>query len=170
MSDPSFFKEEGTFSEKSSQEEHLYKRPEFILIDDQHEKKQYTYFSGDSSKKPLEEEKEGEPLKQGALSPRFLCFVGFIFCLVFGLGMLIWASVLTFLAVCSFFQNRPLNESVGQVWKLYMHTVIAGLGFTIGLLSPALGLSLIALYFSLVGEMTDSPLLRKIFRGSFNQF
>ena len=47
-----------------------------------------------------------------------------------------------------------------------MNTTIAGFGFTLGLLSPTLGLGLIALYFSIVGEFLNEDILRKVIRSS----
>jgi hypothetical protein len=142
-----------------------FKRPDFVVIDERNGKKMYTHFGEKTSQN---EDKE-TPAK-GNVSLRFLCLLGLIFCLVFGLGILVWSIVLTFLATLSFFQNPTLNQGVKSFWKLYSHIVIVGLGFILGLISPTLGLGLIGLYFSITGEVIDNSLLRKILKGSFNRF
>ena len=69
----------------------IYKQPEFILIDDQTGEKRYTYFGPDLTKKLLTEEKdEGPSFKKGMNSLRFLCFLGLLFCLIFGFGIFLW--------------------------------------------------------------------------------
>jgi hypothetical protein len=167
---PLFPKEEGTSSDKShvGEDKVQYKRPEFILIDDRQGKSQYTYFGADSSRQPnYSGGGKEEPTKKGSFSLRFICLLGLIFCLVFGLGILIWSIVITLLATLSLFQNHGLNQAVRSFWKIYTHTVIVGFGFALGLMSPTLGLGLIALYFSMTGELMDEDFLRKVIRRSF---
>ncbi len=171
---PFYPREEENSSGKNQIEEDKahYKRPEFVLIDDRQGQSQYTYFGADSSRRPdFMKTEGGESLnKKGPMSLRFVCLLGFIFCLVFGLGIFIWSIVMTLLATLSLFQNPNLNRGVRSFWKIYMNTVIAGLGFTLGMLSPTLGLGLIALYFSLASDLMDDDLLRKVIRRSFNGF
>jgi hypothetical protein len=170
-----FPKEEGSSSNKDRTEDEKtqYKRPEFILIDDRAGKSQYTYFGPDSSRKPDEtfqfEKEEAFTSKNGLMPLRFLCLLGFIFCLVFGFGILIWTIALTCLATLSLFQNKNLNQGMKSFWKICINTMIAGFGFALGLLNPTLGLGLIALYFSISGDLVDNDLLRKVIRSSFNR-
>jgi uncharacterized membrane protein len=175
---PIFPKEEANFSDKGysekQEEKSHFKRPEFIIIDDRQGKIHYTHFGTDSSQKSNDsirtEQEELASSKKAPVSLRFLCFLGFIFCLLFGLGILIWSIALTFLAALSLFRNHHLNQGVRSFWKLYTHTVIAGLGFVFGIISPTLGLGWILLYFSLTGEVIDHHLLRKIIQRSFKNF
>lgn len=170
--DPLFPKEEGASSNQShaGEQKTQYKRPEFVLIDDRSGKSQSTYFGPDSTRKPDDffKGEQSESAKKSPISLRFVCLLGFIFCLVFGLGIFLWSIVVTVLATLSFFQNRQLNEGVRSFWKIYTNTVIAGLGFALGMLSPTLGLGLLALYFSLKGDLIDDDLLRKVIRRSFH--
>jgi hypothetical protein len=166
---PPFSREENSSSH--TKEKPQFKRPEFILIDDRCGESQYTHFGADSSRKPnhsFQAEKECKSSK-GPLSLRFICLLGLIFCFVFGLGMLIWSIALTFLATISLFQNRGLNQGLQSLWKICANTFIAGFGFMLGLMSPTLGLGLLALYFSLKGELVNDDILRKVIRRSFNQ-
>lgn len=148
------------------------KHPEFLLIDDRHGKNKYTYFGSESSQTFQNDFKTGQEAKQaakGSLSLRFICLLGFIFCLVFGLGMLVWSAVITCLATFSLFLNPNLNRGMRHFWKMFANTFIAGFGFTLGMISPTLGLGLLALYFSLASHLVGDDLLRKVIRRSFNQ-
>ena len=147
-----------------------FKRPEFILIDDQRGKSQYTYFEADATRKPqdsFQKEKKDIPSK-GPISLRFVCLLGLIFCSVFGFGILLWSIAITFLATLSLFQKPGLNQGMRSFWKISFNTLVAGFGFTLGLISPTLGLSLLALYFSLAGELVQDDILRKVIRRSFS--
>lgn len=172
MSNIPRFPEEGGYSNQGpiGEEKSQVQRPEFILIDDRFRKSQSTYFGSDSSCKsnPSFQAKKEEKVSKGPLSLRFICLLGLIFCLVFGLGMFLWSIALTFLATLSLFQNRGLNQGLRSVWKICVNTFIAGFGFTLGLISPVLGLGLLALYFSITGELIKDDILRKVIRRSFN--
>jgi Fe2+ transport system protein B len=172
MSDVPFFpKEEGNSSSsgQAQEEKPHFKRPEFILIDGRDGKNKYTYFdTSQQSQGSFRTEKEAKQFSKGAISLRFICMLGFVFCLVFGLGMLLWSIVMTLFATLSLFQNQNLNQSMRSFWKIFVNTVIAGFGFTLGMMSPTLGLGLLALYFSLTGHLVEDDLLRKVIRRSFN--
>ncbi len=159
---PIFPEEKGTSSsqlKKEEREEHSsYKHPD-LIIDDRPDNHQ------EDKTNRLEEHEPRNPL-----SLRFFCFWGLAFCLIFGSIMVCCSLVLTLIALCSLFQNHNLNQSLHSFWKICLHTLVVGFGFTLGILSPTLGLSLIALYFSLSGEVIDNDLLRKIIRRSFNNF
>ena len=160
-----------TSSNSRREEQPLFRRPEFILIDDQRGKSQYSYFAEDSSPKPhhsSQKEKRDVPPSKGAISLRFICLLGLIFCSVFGFGILLWSIAVTFLATFSLFKNRGLNQGMRSFWKISFNTLVAGFGFTLGLISPTLGLSLLALYFSLAGELVQDDILRKVIRRSFS--
>jgi hypothetical protein len=172
------FSKEGTSSGNPTSNEGNkphFKRPKFILIDDREgQESQYIPFDSASSQEPdNSSQHEKEELKSSSKSPvslRFLCVLGLIFCLVFGLGIFLWSIALSFLAAISLFKNQNLNQGVRSFWKLYMHTVIAGFGFALGILSPTIGLGLIVLYFSVTGEVIENNFLHKIIKRSFNKF
>lgn len=174
--EPNLPEEEISFSDNENLEKGKekidFKQPEFIIIDEREGKNQYTYFGSDSSKKfkaSFQNETEGmtQPAR-GSIFLRFLCLFGLIFCLAFGLGLLIWSILLTVVAALSFFQNQNLNSSLSSFWKLYVNIVIVGFGLAIGIISPTLGLGLIGLYFSIKGEIIENNLLRKILKRSLN--
>lgn len=149
----------------------VYKRPDFILIDERGEKKKYSYFGADPSQPsqgPFESEQSAKKAAKGSHSLRFICFLGLIFCLIFGCGMLIWSTLMTGLAIVTLFQNPALNRSMLNFWKIFFNTSIAAIGFTLGVMSPTLGLSLLALYFTFSGNLADEDLLRKVIRRSFS--
>lgn len=159
---------------QESQEEEfkpVYKQPEFILIDERDGQKKYSYFGSDPSQPsqgPFESEQTAKKSAKANHSLRFVCFLGLIFCLIFGCGMLIWSTVMTGLAIVTLFQNPALNKSMLSFWKIFFNTTIAAVGFTIGLISPTMGLSLLALYFTFSGNLADDDLLRKVIRRSFS--
>ncbi len=173
MSNTPLFPQEEDFSHQggdTEEEKPQFKRPEFILIDDRPGKIQYTHFESDSSNKPngsSQAKKEQTKSSKGPVSLRFICLLGLIFCFVFGLGMLLWSIALTVLATLSLFQNRGLNQGLRSFWKIVINTFVAGFGFMLGLISPTLGLGLLALYFSLKGELVNDDILRKVIRRSF---
>lgn len=137
-----------------------YISPPFVIIDD----RQQTEESLESSSEAAAE------TPKSPFSMRFLCFLGLIFCLIFGTGMFLMSLVSTLIATISLFRNKELNQTVKQFWKLSTHTLIAGLGFVLGIISPTLGLGLIVLYFSVTGEVVDNSLLHSIIKRSFNNF
>jgi hypothetical protein len=173
-----FPKEEETPSDNNPTREEnrpQFKRPKFILIDDRQgqQSQDFPFDSAPTQEPDDSSQNEKEELKSSAKSPvslRFLCVLGLVFCLVFGLGIFLWSIALSFLAAVSLFQNQNLNHGVRSFWKLYMHTVIAGLGFALGILSPTIGLGLIVLYFSVTGEVIENNFLHKIIKRSFNKF
>jgi hypothetical protein len=75
---------------------------------------------------------------------------------------------MTCLATFSLFLNPNLNKGMRHFWKLFANTLVAGFGFTLGMISPTLGLGLLAIYFSLAGNLVEDDLLRKVIRCSFN--
>jgi ABC-type Fe3+ transport system permease subunit len=161
--DPLFPQDEEVTSQvPSDSEKSEFKRPDLIILDDEQEKQ------GNQDKGASFEEQQAQSAPQSSISLRFFCVLGLIFCLVFGLGIFLWALILTFLTLVTFLQNHQLNRSVKTFWRLCLNTLIAGLGFTIGIISPTIGLGLLVLYFSLTGEVVDNHLLRKILRRSFN--
>jgi hypothetical protein len=153
---PLFPREDGLSSDSHSsrEEESHFKRPEFVLIDDREEKNRQTYFGADSSQQDAFGREEHRASKD-PLSLRFICLLGF---------------AMTLFATLSLFQNRALNQSMQSFWKICLHTIIAGFGFILGILSPTLGLGLIALYFSLAGRLVKDDLLRKVIKRSFRHF
>lgn len=169
---PYFPHEEASSNQGNLEEGKLqFKRPEFILIDDRHGEKKYSYFGSETSpgtQNSSKTEQEKKQAAKGPLSLRFICLLGFIFCLVFGLGMLIWSVVMTCFAIFSLFLNPNLNQSMRHFWKIFINTCIAGFGFTLGMISPTLGLGLLAIYFSLAGNLVEDDVLRKVIRRSFN--
>ena len=158
---------EDAFSSPIEEEKPQFKRPEFILIDDRNGKEKITYFKEDSPQSSHNSFEKAEAPKS-AFSLRFICLLGLIFCFMFGLGMFLWSVTLTALATLSLFQNHRLNQGMRHFWKLFIHTFVAGFSFALGMMSPTLGLGLLALYFSRVGHLVGDDLLRKIIRCSFH--
>lgn len=167
MSNSHFSEREGHSSGQSHQDEQRdIKCPEFVLIDDRNGEEKQTRFNINSSEGTKEEETKHN--SKSPLSLRFICFLGFIFCVIFGLGMFVWSVVMSCLATLSLFQNPNLNKGTRHFWKIFINTCVAGFGFTLGLMSPTLGLGMLAIYFSLKGSLVEDDLLRKVIRRSFN--
>lgn len=111
--------------------------------------------------------------KQETKSPfslRFLCFLGLIFCTIFGLGMTLLSLLSTIISIFTLFRNKGLNQATLTNWKLAGHTLVAWFSFVIGLISPAFGLSLIALYFSITGQVTSDNALHSFIKHTFKNF
>lgn len=132
-----------------------YLEPTVIVIDDRQQQ---------------EKESAANPQAKSPLSLRFLCVLGLIFCSIFGVGMFLMSLVSTLIATCYLYRNANLNRAMLHFWKLSAHTLIASLGFVLGLISPGLGLSLIVLYFSITGEQMDNNFLHAFIKKSFNKF
>lgn len=161
-----------TFSNSDQQEEKKpqFKRPEFILIDDREGKNQYTYFKANMGSHNYFQKQAGETRSsKSRFSLRFICFLGFIFCLIFGLGILLWSIAWTFLNILSFFQNRNLRKTMQNFWKIFINTLVTGFSFMLGIISPTLGLGLLAIYFSLASDLVEENLLRRVIRHTFNR-
>lgn len=165
--------ENSSNANEAKKEEPDYICPEFVLIDERDGKGQQTYFGIDAVPKSSEffqsNQQTSHHSKNGQTSLRFLCVLGLIFCLVFGIGMAFISTVMTMLATLSLFQNRHLNQGVWTFWKNTMHAGIAGFGFLLGLVSPTLGLGLIALYFSIATDLVGDDILRKFIRQAVNK-
>jgi hypothetical protein len=146
------------------------KRPEFIIIDERDGTTQKTYYSSEYSWQPVKYvETRKEEVKSSSVSLRFLCFLGLVFCVIFGTGIFLLSLVLTFLSLVNLFQNKNLNEGAWSFWKLWISTVIISLAFIIGLIVPTIGVGLIVFYFSLIGGKSEDNFLHKIFRQTFHQ-
>jgi hypothetical protein len=150
-------------NQNDSKENIVYKKPEFILIDDRKGGQSQTHY--DSEGNPTNDTESFTSQRPFPL--RFLCFLGVVFCLVFGLGLLVIASLATLGALVFLLQNQELNQSVATLWKLYVNVVIAGLGCVIGVFNPAIGIGLMAVYFSLSGEHSSSDFLKNILKRFF---
>lgn len=142
-----------------SEEKIHYLEPQVIIIDDRQ-----------NSQKESVNQNEASAPKKSANSLRFLCVLGLIFCSIFGFGMLLMSTISTVIASCYLFRNANLNQSMRHFWKLSTHTLVAGFGFLLGLISPTIGLGLIGLYFSVTGEAIDNQFLHMIIKRSFNNF
>jgi|GEM_PF-3659028 len=173
---PPFPEERGSSSDQSQTggEKPEFKRPKFILIDDRQGESRYTNTQAEAEtsfsdpKEFLQTEKGVEP-PSNALALRLICLLGLVFSLIFGLGIFLWSIVSTFFATCSLFQYQDLNQRARALWKLCANTCIASFGFALGLISPTLGLGLLALYFVLATDLVKDDLLRKVIRNSFNR-
>jgi hypothetical protein len=154
---------------KDSSEKIIYKTPEFVLIDDREKEanghQKQTHY--DANGNPTDYSKTSASQSQGPFSLRFLCFLGFVFCTVFGLGLLLIATLATLMSLVFLLQNKELNRSVLSLWKLYVNVVVAGVGCFIGLFSPAIGIGLIAVYFSFSSEQFSSDVLKTIIKRFF---
>lgn len=131
-----------------------YIQPQYVIIDDRFNK---------------EQESSGGQKGKSQLSPRFLCFLGLIFCSIFGVGMIVMSFLSTLISTCYLFRNAHLNETMCHFWKLSAHTLVASLGCILGLLLPTIGLGFIIFYFSVTGEINDKSLLHSFFSSNFNK-
>lgn len=153
------YPEENNDSETNNEKiEYIY--PQFEILDDREKIAENREIPND----PAAE------MPKSPVSMRFLCFLGLIFCLIFGGGMFLMSLVSTLIGTISLFRNQELNRTIRQFWKISTHTLIAGLGFVLGIISPTLGLGLIVLYFSITGQTVDNSLLHSIIKRSFNKF
>ncbi|MBA2367426.1 MAG: hypothetical protein H0V82_00195 [Candidatus Protochlamydia sp.] len=151
-----------------SKNEIQYKRPEFIILDDReniHEN------NGSEENGERHGKNTGTNAnQQSSISLRFLCFLGLVFCLIFGTGLLLITVLTSAAAVLMLLLNRELNQTVLTFWKLFFNTLIAGIGCMIGLVSPAMGISLLALYFSISKKKNGANLFSSLFENTFKKF
>lgn len=146
----------------------VYKRAEVILIDDEFEQGE----SGEQRRFSSEgESAQSSEQHQSAMSLRYTCLLGLVFCAIFGFGMFLLSLLMTILSTVALLQNKELNATARRFWSLVGNTAVAGFGFTLGLISPRLGLSLVLVYFSMADTQTiDGDILNKIFRQSTSGF
>ncbi|CUI16994.1 conserved putative membrane protein [Candidatus Protochlamydia naegleriophila] len=151
------------------QEEITYKRPEFIVIDDRptnpYGYKKQTRYNSSGEQAGNEDHSQ---VQQGPFSLRFLCLLGVIFCFIFGIGLFFIASLSTVAAVVFLLQNGELNRGVRALWKLFSNVIVVGAGCMIGLISPTIGIGLMAVYFSLSGRLSSSDGLKRAVKRWFN--
>ena len=154
-------------SDDKSSEQPPRKKPEFIIIDDRHPQHggphPEDYPKGDH---PFTKEEKEIPAQNSA-SLRIWCLMGFVFCMVFSAGMLIWLLIFGFLAAVILFQSKRLNQMVVTFWNLYTNSSVALLGFGIGIISPSLGLGLLLLYFSIQQQKMDPEFFKQILKRTF---
>lgn len=145
-----------------------YIEPEFTIIDDRSLPEELRS-SGSRFDQEDADASNQEKQDKVAFPLRFMCLLGLIFCSIFGIGILLLSIVLSVLSTISLFRKKEINQGAVRMWKICMHTAVAGFGFTIGLLSPTIGLGLVALYFSLNSEIVDEDILRKVIKKSFSK-
>ena len=155
----------------SKEKKPIYECSQYLLIDEREGESRCTYFGKDSSQEACdssEEREEGAPPTKEPLSLRFACVLGLVFCSIFGFGILLWAIVMTCFATGGLFRNKERNKDVASLWKIFANTAIAGFCFILGMINPAFGLSLIAVYFSLSSNSMNDDILSQVIRRSFN--
>lgn len=155
---PLFPQDDGEIYHSEGEEKPQFVTPPVIVLDDRFDEQD------------LSDASEEKPKIKSPFSLRFLCFLGLIFCTIFGLGMLLLSIIATFISICYLFRNRSLNQAMLSNWKLASHTLVSGLGFVLGLISPTLGLGLIGLYFSITGQVMDDNVLHTFIKQTFNKF
>lgn len=148
-------------SKDSLKDELTFKRPAFIILDREEENQEQMPQS------EFYREEEKQPSNSNSFSVRFLSLLGLIFCLIFGVGITALSLISTFTSTFYLFRNKDLNREVLHLWKLTSYTLIAGLGCILGLISPSIGLSLMAIYFSFSNKTGSDSFLHKILRQTF---
>jgi hypothetical protein len=160
----------GEDSSPDSKKEIQYKRPDFIILDDRESLSRKDNGREGNGEKPSEKNTGMQNNQESAISLRFLCFLGLVFCLLFGTGLFLINLLTTAAALFMLLLNKELNQTVLTFWKLFFSTFIAGIGCLIGLASPTVGISLLALYFSLSKEKTGTNFFSSIFQNIFKNF
>lgn len=144
MSENTSWKEDSSHSNPSDQTENpKIVSPPFVLIDDRNGETQQTYFNIDSTRTSSESFQEGETISLKSTSLRFACLLGLIFCLIFGLGMMIGSILLSILAILSFFKNETLNYRAWGCWKISFKTLCIAFGLAVGILFPQIVLNIL---------------------------
>lgn len=150
-----------SFEQKDSE----YKQPDEIIVDEGTDV--HLHSQNDESARqesPYDDQIGGQ---KAPISLRFICFLGLIFCVIFGIGMLFFSLLSSLFVLFTLFQSIRLNSACYNFWKLYVNAVVAGVGFLLGIIVPPIGLGFLLLYFSMIGETLDSGILSKIFKKSF---
>lgn len=146
---------------KNLQNEPQYVRPEFTILDDQNDHSQTR------EEKPKESAKKGDPSPTNSFSLKILCLLGVVFCLIYGIGMLLISVIMSVVAALTLFQNHEINRSARKFWKISLNTLVAGFGLGVSILNPALGFGLLFIYFSISEGAIGTELFRTIFKRSF---
>lgn len=141
-----------------------YKQPDEIIIEDS---ASVNLHSQEDSRKQESFQSDQFKQQKTPISLRFICFLGLVFCIIFGLGMLFFSLISSLFVLITIFQSKKINSACYHFWKLYVNAVVAGVGFILGLIVPPIGLGFLLLYFSMIGETLDSNILTKILKKSF---
>jgi hypothetical protein len=137
-------------------EEVQFKRPDFVVIDDRNKK---TSHQGEEIPHVENFQTANPPY-----SLRFICFLGVIFCAIFGLGLTLLNLIVTFFAFILLLQNRELNETAISLWKLWKNTWVGGFCCLLGIVFPKLGIGLLTLYFTFTKDRSGINILQSIFK------
>ena len=108
--------------------------------------------------------------KMGARSYPVTVRIICLLCALFLLFFLLLATpfILLFLSIniVTLFQLDAFWKRTKMVWSTYSKMLITALGLLVGVISPALGISLIMVYFMMRGQEGDDIWVEKIFRAS----
>lgn len=158
-------------NKENSNSDSEYKLPDKIIIGQQEqvEVEQETKQNKRFFSKYQSQGKESDP-QEPPTSLRLISFFGLVFCLIFGVLMLVCAFISSVLSLLTFLKNSSVNQMTLRFWKLYVNTSVCAFGCLLALLNPLIGLGFLTLYFSLVGEKMDGHIIYKIFERSFRDF
>ncbi len=111
--------------------------------------------------------------KMGARSYPISVRVVCLFCSLFILFFLLLATpfLLFFLGVniLTLFQWDAFKQRTKVIWFTYSKMLVTALGLLVAVLSPALGISIILVYFMMQGQKSEDVWVERIFRASKKQ-
>lgn len=151
-------------SDKPDPESHSSSKPEFIVIEDT---KEYVY--GSSSLDRPEEEILKQKIKN-PISIRMLCFLALMATFIFIGALFSYLILILLIAMICFFQNEGFNRSLRRLWKVFKNSWVIAVGLALGIFSPALGFTVLLVYFSLKGSGKDRDLLRRTLKRFTSEF
>lgn len=148
----------------------IVKKPEFIILEDSRD---YVQDRQNSRQKAnVEESFEPPEMRFPIVHPitlRLLCLLGMFISVLVVIGMFIWVVVFFALATLLFFQVQAVNQILYQTWRVYTNASAAMIGFALAVISPALGIGFLVIYFSLKRVSADQNLLKQILKNLFNR-
>lgn len=139
---------------------------EVLLIDDRNGTEKEVYFGPGAEKI----EKSASQGLQGPLILRIISFLGLLFCFLFSVGAFAVATVMTCFSMLGLFRNKETNRKAIMFWKICGNTLVAAVGFFLGIISPGMGFGFLAIYFALASNMVNDDILRNVIKQSVNRF
>lgn len=139
---------------------HKIHHPEYVILD----KEEVTSTTGPGQEyieymdtlQKIGKMKFGWPLRIMCFSGAFIAAAGIIF-------TALAATISILLAALVLFSNKEVNASMYKTLRGLRKCCVITLGLLVAVLSPALGLGMIVLYFMLHGESLKSDLFNRVF-------
>ncbi len=140
--------------------------PEFIFLETEQDEPRKGF--RDTS----EDFKQSFKTIQGQSYPAAIRLVFFFFAFVLVLFSMIITPIVLFFIVFNFltlFKLETFNRNAQQLWNAYKKLLVMGVGLTLAVFSPPLGISVIMIYFMMRGEQFGNVWVNRFMQPPFGR-